>query len=287
LFTSTIRLTSIKATLLFITFLGFTGCASIQPPPLAPCITDNKNTLNCPLADEEISEHQKSREWLPANEHSQDFLLLAMNKEIPVQDAHVKFLGSDHQTAVSSIATKIWLINNAKYSVDLTYYIFTKDLSGYAILGSLCNAVKRGVDVRIMVDSMGSYSMNHSGLKALINCNGEAGLRRNPQGQETVTRAKVQAVIFNSLTRLTARANRRSHDKLLIIDGAYSDDAWVLTGGRNVSNDYYGFDDNLKDDLSVFKDMEILLKPKKNSQGSESVSQIAEYYYSHTRAIKN
>ncbi len=34
--------------------------------------------------------------------------------------------------------------------------------------------------------------------------------------------------------------NRRSHDKMLVIDGHYPDKAIVLTGGRNVSLDYYG-----------------------------------------------
>ena len=269
---------------LFIILLALSGCAAKLPDPVLPCSQSEKELGECAtqdvIFDANVIQHQQSRDWLPASKHSQNYLLLAMNKEIPIQNAAIKILPSSHESAVSSLATKIWLINNAKYSIDLTYYIFTKDLTGHAILGALCNAVKRGVDVRIMVDSIGSYSMSHSALKALLNCNGDAGLRKNPQGEVTTVRAKVQATIFNSLTRFSARINRRSHDKLLIVDGAYSNDAWVLTGGRNISNDYYGFDSKLQDDFTVFKDMEILLKPEENSQDRASVSQLAEYYFS-------
>ena len=50
----------------------------------------------------------------------------------------------------------------------MVYYIFADDLVGLAILGALCDAVQRGVDIRIMVDSLGSVSLkkkylNHSG----------------------------------------------------------------------------------------------------------------------------
>jgi phosphatidylserine/phosphatidylglycerophosphate/cardiolipin synthase-like enzyme len=275
---------SIKPVLVIMVLLGLSGCAAKLPDPVTPCSQSEKEQEECAMPevvlDTNVIEHQQSREWVPASKHSQDYLLLAMNKEIPIQNADIKIIPSDHKSAISSLTTKIWLIDNAKYSIDLTYYIFTKDLTGHAILGALCNAVKRGVDVRIMVDSVGSYSISHSALKALINCNADAGLRINPQGEVTTVRAKAQATIFNSLTRFSARINRRSHDKLLIIDGAYANDAWVLTGGRNISNDYYGFDNKLQDDFSVFKDMEILLKPEKNSQGRASVSQLAEYYFS-------
>ena len=52
--------------------------------------------------------------------------------------------------ALKSLAAKLWMIENAEYTVDVMYYIFKRDTVGYAVLGALCNAVKRGVDVRIM-----------------------------------------------------------------------------------------------------------------------------------------
>lgn len=258
------------------------GCVSRPAQP--PCTSIQQNIENCPpigaILDEDVKKHQQSREWLPADKHTKDYLGFAMMADIPIQEARLKIIGTEHASAVESLATKVWLIDHAKYTIDLTYYIFTRDLSGYAILGALCNAAHRGVDIRIMVDSLGSYHTSHSELKALLNCNAQAGFRINEEGLVTTTKATIQAVVFNALTRHTARINRRSHDKLLIIDAAYANDAWVLTGGRNISNDYYGIDDDLNDDLSVFKDMEILLKPLKNSTDKDSVSQVIEYYYS-------
>ena len=34
--------------------------------------------------------------------------------------------------------------------------------------------------------------------------------------------------------------NRRSHDKLLVVDGVFPGKAMVITGGRNISLSYYG-----------------------------------------------
>jgi hypothetical protein len=90
--------------------------------------------------------------------------------KIPVNNARTKIIGPSYQDALNSLAAKIWMIENAQYTVDLVYYIYKRDTVGYAILGALCNAVKRGVDVRIMVDSLGSMHSNHDELRALETC---------------------------------------------------------------------------------------------------------------------
>lgn len=59
------------------------------------------------------------------------------------------------------------------------------------MLGGLCNAVKRGVDVRIMVDSLGSFSMGHPALRAVETCAVDAGFMRNAEGELTTKKARV------------------------------------------------------------------------------------------------
>jgi hypothetical protein len=89
----------------------------------------------------------------------------------------------------------------------------------------------------------------------------------------------VQVVIFNALTKF--QFNRRSHDKLLVVDGSFPDKAAVMTGGRNISLDYYGINKDGSEDMDAFRDLEILLKAGKDSAEEEhAISSVSEIYYS-------
>jgi len=192
----------------------------------------------------------------------------------------VKILGPTQKDALRSLAAKLRMIEQAQHTVDLAYYIYKSDLVGYAILGALCDAVKRGVDVRIMVDSLGSIHSTRSHLRALETCAEQAGFVRNATGHPTPYRARAQVVIFNALTNLRSSANRRSHDKLLIVDGNFPDKGMVMTGGRNISLDYYGIQKDGSPDPDVYRDSEILLRsttPLDND--TPSVGQVSSVYY--------
>ena len=132
---------------------------------------------------------------MPPSKLTIDPIKLGKEAEIPVNSAWGKIIGPTHDDALNSLAAKIWLIENAQYTVDVTYYIFKNDLVGYAVLGALCNAVQRGVDVRIMVDSLGSMRPGYAGLKAVETCAADAGFMRNAAGQLTTKKARVQVVI--------------------------------------------------------------------------------------------
>jgi phosphatidylserine/phosphatidylglycerophosphate/cardiolipin synthase-like enzyme len=104
---------------------------------------------------------------------------------------------------------------------------------------------------------------------------------RNADGQVTNKRARAQVLIFNALSKITASMNRRSHDKMLVIDGHYPNKAIVLTGGRNVSLDYYGIKEDGSVDPSAFKDLEMLLKPAVDRDTEKyTVGSISELYMS-------
>ena len=254
------------------------ACVSV---PQQQCPVGTQNLPDCPPADavddDKINAIYELRTWMPPSKLGFDPVKYGKEAEIPVNSADAKIIGPKHDEALDSLATKIWLIENAQHTVDVTYYIFKPDLVGYAVLGALCNAVKRGVDVRIMVDSLGSMRPGHSELRAVETCAVDASFMRNAQGQLTTKKARVQVVIFNAITKF--QFNRRSHDKLLVIDGSFADKAAVITGGRNISLDYYGINEDGSVDLDAFRDLEILIRPGKHSGDEEyTVGKVSEIY---------
>ena len=56
----------------------------------------------------------------------------------------------------------------------------------------------------------------------------------------TNKKARVQVVVFNAISNVFVKLNRRSHDKLMVMDGKFPERALVMTGGRNVYLSYYG-----------------------------------------------
>ena len=221
------------------------------------------------------------RTWVAASELDRDTIELATSLEASQNDSRVKIIGPDYDNAIHSLATKLWMIDNAKYTLDLTYYIYSYDLAGHAILGALCNAVERGVDVRIMVDSLGSIHPTHTPIRALESCAENAGFVVDAKGNKTLNKARVQFVVINAITSVSSWSNRRSHDKLIIKDGMHAEDAMVMTGGRNISLHYYGIDANGDKDPDTFLDLEMLLRsPEHIDESTATVGEVSSVYYS-------
>ncbi|TDG12799.1 phospholipase [Seongchinamella unica] len=243
--------------------------ASVSREPCAPASAIDDSTMDQIYAD---------RTWKPSQELDIDPIRMGEQAEVPIDRARAKLIGPTPEDGLTSLATKLWLIENAVQTIDVMYYIFARDTVGEAVLGALCNAVKRGVDVRIMVDSVGSFDPIHADLKALETCANEAGFMRNAQGQVTDRRARVQAVIFNAITRM--QFNRRSHDKILIVDGRIPAKGAVMTGGRNISLDYYGINADGSPDPTAFRDLELLLRPYPDQDPRlPTVASVTEMYY--------
>ena len=270
---------NVKVRLLVVFSILLMSCAS---PQVNECPPGTQALSDCPpviaVDDETINRLYESRSWIPPKQLTIDPIKLSEDANVPVNFARAKVIGTTYDEAVKSLALKLWLIENARYTIDVMYYIFAHDPVGYAMLGSLCDAVKRGVDVRIMVDSLGSFHPTHDELRALETCADEAGFMHNDKGQITTKKARVQAVIFNAISK--SQFNRRSHDKLLIVDGHSPEHAAVITGGRNISVDYYGINEDGTRDPTAFRDVEILLKSKTDGDTEHTVGGVAEIYYS-------
>ena len=231
------------------------------------------------VEDETINQLYEQRSWFKSDDLSFDSIQFGNEADIPIEDVQAKIIGASYDDSVASLAAKIWLIDHAEHSVDAGYYIFRNDLVGSAFLGALCQAVQRGVDVRMLVDSFGSVHPIHPALKAFEKCGENAGYIKNSQGQETTKRARSQTVIFNAISKVFVNHNRRAHDKLLIVDGAFPEKAWLMTGGRNITLSYYGFKMDGSRDLSAYKDMEILVKPMNVPGMTNTVGQTTERYF--------
>lgn len=230
-----------------------------------------RGVLTEPVSDRDFNEkNYEMRTWVPPGEIDFDPVLTGQVTRIPLNDTRAKIIGPEYDDSVRSLAAKLWMIENATYTVDAVYYIFKRDTVGYAILGALCNAVQRGVDVRLMVDSAGSFHTTHSELDALLTCADEAGPMLDASGQPTGRKARVQVIIINALSKVFVRMNRRSHDKLLVVDGHAADRSIVMTGGRNISSSYYGIRDDGSPDPDAYQDLEIVLRPGPTA-GAESV----------------
>lgn len=111
-------------------------------------------------------------------------------------------------------------IKNSKKSIYISIYIFQYDEIGKELIQELIKKAKEGVDVKILIDSMGSielYFMQYK-LRKLR----EAG-------------AKVE--FFMPIFEMPLRnyINLRNHRKIFMFDNRI-----VLGGGINISNDYFG-----------------------------------------------
>lgn len=109
-------------------------------------------------------------------------------------------------------------IENAKSSINIMYFIVKDDVVGRKLIRTLTQKAREGVEVRLLLDSMGSRQINDSVLKEFI----EAGGKR--------------AYFFPRKFRIiNLRFNYRNHRKLAVIDGEIG-----YIGGFNIAREYLG-----------------------------------------------
>jgi putative cardiolipin synthase len=262
--------------------LGLLQASCATTPTVPVCPTNTQNLPDCPplnaVVDEKVEHFYAYRTWKSPKELDEDPITFGMNADIPVQGARGKIVGPDDEGAIDSLAIKLWMIENADHTLDFGYYIFTPDIIGYAMVGAMCDAVKRGVDIRVMVDSLGSLKAGRTILAALKTCENQAGFIINEAGEMTTRKARVQVMVFNAISKISTSPNRRSHDKLLLTDADFHDKARMITGGRNISLDYYGLTAEGDYDPYGYRDSEILLKPAE-TEHDITIGEVSSGYY--------
>ena len=281
----------LKLLILTILAYGLNACVSITVSP-DNCPEGTQKLEGCPpigaIDDQQIARIYDARTWRSSKEIEADPIEIGRDAKMPINHAQVKFIGSTAEGGLISLAAKLHMIKQARHTIDLVYYIYRDDMVGLAILGALCDAVERGVDIRIMVDSLGSLSLNKSLLRALESCALDAGFIRNAADELTIYKARVQPVIFNAASRIFVNHNRRSHDKLLITDGNFPKKAAVMTGGRNISLSYYGILPDGSNNPDTYHDAELLLRGGDTENDEEyGVGAVSEIYYTLVFLFRN
>ena len=103
-------------------------------------------------------------------------------------------------------------IEQAQHSVAMSTYIFDNDRAGQEFVDALAGAVKRGVEVRVIVDSIGARYSFPSIVGKLRRAN-----------------IRVERFLPSYMPGRFAYSNLRSHRKILVADGRLG-----FTGGLNI-----------------------------------------------------
>ncbi len=125
-------------------------------------------------------------------------------------------------------------IDSAKNHIHLMYYIIEDDKIGKRVQEILIKKAQQGIEVRVIYDDMGSWSLSNKYIKPLK----EAGVQIYPF-------LPVRFPLF------TNKINYRNHRKIVIIDGKIGH-----LGGMNVADRYI----EGGAELGMWKDMQLRIK---------------------------
>lgn len=107
-------------------------------------------------------------------------------------------------------------IKSAKHFIHIEYYIFRLDELGNKIINELKEKVDEGVEVRLLVDGMGSKSIRGKHIKYIRSLG-----------------IKFEMFFPGILPYINIRLNYRNHRKIVVIDGMVG-----YVGGFNVGDEY-------------------------------------------------
>jgi len=121
-------------------------------------------------------------------------------------------------TGVQAFKSLVNEIRNAHESIEITIFILSPDAIGRNIIKELSEKAESGVEVRLLLDAVGSFGMKTLYTRDLVKAGGQIE-RFMP--------------VFPFLS--LGRANLRNHRKLAIFDRKRA-----IIGGRNIGKEYMG-----------------------------------------------
>lgn len=132
-----------------------------------------------------------------------------------------------------SLHQRLQLINGAKKTIELEFFIFNVDKASRLITQALVQKAKEGVKIRLLVD----FSF--------------AVFELRPAYAKLMEDVGIQIKYYNTSAFYSLMSmQHRSHRKLLVVDANQ-----VLTGGRNIGDDYFDLSERYN-----FLDTDILLE---------------------------
>lgn len=125
--------------------------------------------------------------------------------------------------------TRFSIASFADKTLDMQYYLWKGDQSGQLLTWRVLQAADRGVRVRFLIDDI--YHSGRDEVYAILDTHPNFELRIfNPMAN----RGMARNLNFVANKR---QLNRRMHNKIFTADSAVA-----VLGGRNIGDDYFGFD---------------------------------------------
>ncbi len=109
-------------------------------------------------------------------------------------------------------------LNESHHHIHLIYYIWEPDVTGKRLRDALTKACQRGVEVRLLLDDVGSHRARRGFFQNLVQAGGHVE----------------RFLPVNPLSRQLS-LNNRNHRKIVVVDGKIG-----FTGGMNVGDVYAG-----------------------------------------------
>jgi phosphatidylserine/phosphatidylglycerophosphate/cardiolipin synthase-like enzyme len=143
----------------------------------------------------------------------------------------------------AAFTSRLALIDRAQRSLDLQYYAIHADASTAVLLERMKAAARRGVRVRVLLDDFNTVGEDAQVLRLAF----EPGIELRLFNPVPGPRGSLVSRVLGSLHDVEGM-QKRMHNKLFI-----ADNAWGITGGRNIGDAYFG-----DDDKSNFVDLDVL-----------------------------
>ncbi|NRB03609.1 MAG: phospholipase D family protein [Rhodobacteraceae bacterium] len=126
-----------------------------------------------------------------------------------------------------AFVARILLARAATKTIDVQYYIWQTDTTGWLLLDELRKAAERGVRVRMLLDD--------NGIPGLDNVLADLASMENIEirlfNPFTMRKPKLASYVFDFF-----RLNRRMHNKSMTVDGVAT-----IVGGRNIGDIYFAY----------------------------------------------
>jgi putative cardiolipin synthase len=135
------------------------------------------------------------------------------------------------ETGTEALLARAWLVENARHTIEVQYFIWSSDNIGILAAEALLRAAGRGVKVRVIVDDLLIDAPDRTLLALALHPNIEIRIY-NPQTSVGVPLPKR---VLNILSNFRG-FNQRMHDKTFIVDGRIA-----VTGGRNMAAEYFDY----------------------------------------------
>ncbi len=128
----------------------------------------------------------------------------------------------------------IFELNSAVKSIEIECYIFAQDTLGRQIITCLINAAKKGVNVKVIIDGVGSMIWDSEHIKELCHHGINVKVYHPlPWRVSLYQGIRIKKTVLSKFVDLLSNINKRDHRKLYIID---QKTAW--SGSLNLCADH-------------------------------------------------